>query len=249
MKTSIQRASERGQTQTPWLDSKHSFSFAGYRSRTQDNFGLLRTLNDDEIAPGKGFPSHAHSNMEIISIPLAGTLTHEDSEGNQGTITVGEVQIMSAGRGITHSEINTSTTEPCQFLQIWIEPQKSNLEPSYASKEFDDEYLHNHFATIASPNRKHGSLLIHQEAWLCLGHFDQWYNLDYHLRGESRYNRDTRTVERHTGVYLFVISGSVEVEGETLAKRDSIAITDTSKFNLTALEPDTHILLIEVPIK
>lgn len=250
MKTLIQRANERGrttgraaiianggQTGADWLDSKHSFSFGDYHNPEKMGFGLLRVLNDDEIAPGKGFPTHSHSNMEIISIPLEGSLAHQDSEGNQSTVSVGEIQIMSAGTGIKHSEFNASATEPGKFLQIWIEPQTQNLQPSYAQKQFDEEDFHNHFATILSPNRKHGSLLIHQEAWLCLGHFDQWYNLDYHIRG------------RNNGAYLFVIEGSVEINSEKLLRRDAIEITDDSKFNLTALKSNTQLLIIEVPLQ
>lgn len=248
MKTTIHRANERGQStrraaiiasggqsQTTWLNSQHSFSFGEYHNPEKMGFGLLKVLNDDEITPGSGFPTHPHSNMEIITIPLEGSLAHEDSEGNKSTISVGEVQIMSAGTGIKHSEFNASTSEPGRFLQIWIEPQKQNIQPSYAQKEFDPEDFHNHFATICSPNRKHGSLLIHQEAWICLGHFDQWYNLDYHIRG------------RGNGAYLFVIEGSMEIAGQNLSRRDAMEITEDSKFNLTALEPNTQLLIIEVP--
>jgi redox-sensitive bicupin YhaK (pirin superfamily) len=246
MKTTIQRSSERGKTSTNWLNSNHSFSFGDYNNPEKNGFGLLRVLNDDEIAPGKGFETHPHSNMEIISIPLEGALIHQDSEGNQSSLNLGEIQIMSAGTGIKHSEFNASAEQPCKFLQIWIEPQKQNLQPSYAHKEFDPEDFHNHFATIVSPNRKHGSLLIHQEAWVCLGLFDQWYNLDYHMRGgRIRYNSDTSG----NGAYLFVIEGSVEVNGENLLRRDAMEITETGKFNLTALEPNTQLLIIEVPLK
>ena len=247
MKTIIHKASDRGQSKTDWLNSHHSFSFGEYHNPEKMGFGLLRVLNDDEITPGSGFPTHPHASMEIITIPLEGSLAHKDSEGNESTIGVGEIQIMSAGTGISHSEFNASGSKPGRFLQIWIEPQKQNLQPTYAQKEFDPEDLHNHFTTICSPNRKHGSLLIHQEAWICLGHFDQWYNLDYHFRG-LEFSRTT-TPNSTRGVYLFVLEGSVEIAGQNLGRRDAIEITEDSKFNLTSLEPNTQLLIIEVPLQ
>ena len=237
MKTNIHRSADRGHTQTDWLNSKHSFSFGNYHDSKKMGFGLLRVLNDDEITAGSGFPTHAHNDMEIISIPLSGSLAHQDSEGNHSTINVGDVQIMSAGTGIEHSEFNASKTEPGQFLQIWIAPQKLHLKPSYAQKTFDSSDFYNQFATIVSPNRKRGSLLINQEAWLCLGHLVQFFNLDYFIR------------QRNNGAFLFVIEGSAEVNGEEISRRDAIEISETSKFNVTALSPNTQILIIEVPLK
>lgn len=237
MQSTILRADERGLTKAGWLTSNHSFSFGEYHNPDQMGFGLLRVINDDEIAGGSGFPTHFHKDMEIITIPLEGSLAHKDSEGNEGTISVGDVQIMSAGSGIEHSEFNASATETGKFLQIWIETQKTDTTPFYDQISFEPEDFHNHFATLCSPNRKRGSLLIHQEAWLCMGRFDQWFNLDYHLRRPGH------------GVYVFVIEGSVELDGQNIYRRDAMAITDATMFNLSALEANTQILIIEVPLK
>lgn len=235
MKTILHRADTRGYANHGWLDTHHTFSFANYHNPERMHFGVLRVLNDDIIAGGTGFGTHPHNNMEIISIPLSGTLEHKDSMGHTRQLHTGEVQVMSAGSGVTHSEYNASREEAANFLQLWIFPKSHNITPKYDQKTFPAEKRVNRLQIIAAPTAENDTLTIHQDAWLYLADPQKNNTLDYafHKRGN--------------GLYIFVIEGSVEVAGETLEKRDGMGIQDTDTVSVTASE-DTRLLLIEVPM-
>ncbi len=232
MKKEIIKASERGITNFGWLNSKHTFSFGQYQNYTRMGFGLLRVINDDIVAAGEGFGTHPHSNMEIISIPLKGNLAHKDSTGNEEVIRTGDVQIMSAGRGLTHSEYNYSQTEEVHFLQIWVKPKELNIEPRYQQKTFDLETRINNLQVIVAPNNQN-SVWINQDCW-----FSQIKLLD----SKFTYNLNKPS----NGVYLFVISGEVNIENENLQARDGIGISEADSINLSATEAE--VLFIEVPM-
>jgi quercetin 2,3-dioxygenase len=234
MKTIIHKANDRGFANHGWLKSAHSFSFAGYYNPEKTRFGLLRVLNDDEIAPGTGFGEHPHDNMEIISIPLEGALEHKDSMGNGSVISAGEVQLMSAGIGITHSEFNASQTEAGKFLQIWIFPKYKDITPYYEQKKFKPEDRKNKFQIVVSPDNKE-ALKINQDAYLSMGNFDAGTNATYNINGKT------------SGVYIFIISGKIKVAGETLEKRDAMGIWETDTINFEAIE-ESEVLTIEVPM-
>lgn len=232
MKKVIHRADTRGLADFGWLHSRHTFSFGRYYNPERVQFGALRVLNDDIVEPGMGFGTHPHDNMEIVSIPLAGTLAHKDSTGNEETIKTGEVQIMSAGTGLTHSEYNYSKTEQVNFLQIWVIPKERNIKPRYAQQHFD--LAQNDFTTVVSPDDK-SALWINQDAWFTIGSLDAGLSLDYKLhRVES-------------GVYIFVIDGGLSVGGEKLEKRDAIGLSEISNVSVEA-DSDTKVLLIEIPM-
>lgn len=198
------------------------------------NFGALRVLNDDRIAPGKGFGTHPHKNMEIISIPLKGKLKHGDSKQNSRTITTGDIQTMSAGTGIYHSEMNGSDTEPVEFLQIWVMPEKLNTPPAYQDYDIRP-YLHkNELALIVSPDGNAPAKLL-QQTWFSIGEVEAGKKLGYHLH------------QSHAGVYIFLIEGEIKVDGTILSRRDGMGVYETSSFELETLK-DSHILLIEVPM-
>lgn len=234
MKTKIQRASERGKVNFGWLNSNHSFSFGHWYDPTKMNFGALRVLNDDVVKGGQGFGAHPHDNMEIISIPLKGSLAHKDSTGTDGIIKTGDVQIMSAGSGIKHSEFNASKTEDVNFLQIWILPKVENIQPRYEQKAFDIEGRKNKWQIVVSPDENDGGVWINQDAVLSLANGEKNTTLTY----KHKFKDDC--------IYLFVIEGQVEIKDEILNKRDAMEISETDGFKIKA-KSDCELLVIEVP--
>jgi redox-sensitive bicupin YhaK (pirin superfamily) len=231
----IHRAESRGVADHGWLYSRHTFSFANYYHPERMGFGTLRVINDDIVKGGGGFGTHPHDNMEIISVPLAGALRHRDSMGNTHVIRAGEVQIMSAGSGLTHSEHNDSASEPVNFLQIWVLPKQRNIAPRYGQKAFDRAGHHNRLQTVVAPEQDGASVWINQDAWFSLGDFDAGRTVRYPLKKAGN------------GVYLFVIDGEIEVAGETLAKRDAIGLTDVTEVAIGAAR-DSRLLVIDVPM-
>ncbi len=231
----VHRAETRGQVSNDWLTSFHTFSFGNYYNADRIRFGALRVLNDDTVAAGRGFGTHPHDNMEIISIPLDGELEHQDSLGNSTVIRKGDVQIMSAGTGVFHSEFNHHEKEIAKFLQIWIYPNKMNVEPRYGQLSLDLNDGYNQLQQIVSPNADDAGLWIHQEAWLFIGKFDSKKVINYLLKKEEN------------GVYLLVLDGQVQVGEESLGPRDAIGLSNTSCVVLTALS-SVEFLLIEVPM-
>jgi redox-sensitive bicupin YhaK (pirin superfamily) len=224
----------RGFANHGWLKSHHTFSFAEYYNPSRMNFGALRVLNDDSVASGNGFGTHPHRDMEIISIPLQGTLKHQDSEGNKGLIKKGEVQIMSAGTGIFHSEENASTSEDVKFLQIWVMPKKLGITPRYGQKEFD---FNDHSSTlVASPDGRDGSLVINQDAFFTVANIDAGKESDYQIKLLGN------------GLYLFVLEGEIEINGAKLKTRDGLGISALDHVIIKATVK-TEILLMEVPMK
>lgn len=234
MKKVIHKADSRGSANFGWLNSKHTFSFGQYYDPDRVNFGRLRVLNDDIVIGGAGFPTHPHSNMEIISIPLSGALAHKDSTGTEKVIKTGEVQIMSAGSGLTHSEYNASKSEEVNFLQIWVLPKEENIQPRYDQKVFDAADRHNSIQTVVSPNDDQ-SLWINQDAWFSLTDLDAEKATTYSLNKSD------------SGVYAFVLDGVIDIDGTKLEKRDAIGIEDLSKIEIKAAV-DSKVLLIEVPM-
>jgi redox-sensitive bicupin YhaK (pirin superfamily) len=235
MTKTIHKASSRGNANHGWLNSFHTFSFAGYHDSTRMNFGLLRVLNDDIVAPGMGFGSHPHENMEIISIPLSGALHHRDNTGRNEIIKSGDVQIMSAGSGITHSEMNASTKEQVNFLQLWIFPKKENIQPRYEQKTFKVENRINKFQTVVSPEENADSIWINQDAYLSLADFTNETKISYSRNLKSN------------GVYFFVLEGSITIVDESLNKRDAIGLENLDTIEIVAAA-DSKLLVIEVPL-
>jgi redox-sensitive bicupin YhaK (pirin superfamily) len=228
-------ADSRGYAEHRWLKSSHSFSFASYFNPDQMNFGALRVLNDDWVAPSMGFGTHGHRDMEIISIPLSGDLKHRDNMGNETVIRSGDIQVMSAGSGVEHSEMNASTNEPVAFLQIWIFPKVKNVTPRYDQITLKEEDSTNRWQQILSPNKEDEGVWIHQDAFMHLNHLDSKSSTTYTLKNAAN------------GVYLFVIEGEVTVGGEQLGRRDAIGITEVDKFTLSA-QSNAKLLAIEVPM-
>lgn len=235
-KTIVHKSAGRGDADHGWLHSRHTFSFANYHNPERMHFGSLRVLNDDYVAPGMGFGTHPHNNMEIISIPLEGDLEHKDSMGNVAVIKNGDVQVMSAGTGITHSEYNKNDDKPVKFLQIWVFPNKKNVGPRYDQITPDLNDRHNKFQQIVSPNAGDAGVWIHQDAWFHLGTFDRGFSIDYTIKQSGN------------GVYAFVIKGDVTINGTLLNERDGFGIWDTDKFTVTANIQDAEVLLMEVPM-
>lgn len=235
MKTIIHKASDRGHANHGWLDSWHSFSFARYHNPERMRFGVLRVLNDDTVAPGMGFGEHPHDNMEIISIPLEGDLEHKDSMGNSEVINEGDIQVMSAGSGVFHSEYNKNSDREVKFLQIWLFPRKKNVKPRYAQIAISDKEQKNRLVQVVSPDRDDEGLWIHQDAWLHMGSFSPGKEDTYQIRREGN------------GVYLFVIEGAVEVDDQQLRQRDGIGISDTDTFSFRA-HKDARILIMDIPM-
>lgn len=235
MKTVLHKADTRGHADHGWLNANHSFSFAGYYDPERIHFGTLRVLNDDTVAGGMGFGMHPHDNMEIITIPLSGQLEHKDSMGNSGVISKGEVQVMSAGTGIHHSEKNKNSNEPVKLLQIWVFPEKRNVEPRYDQKAFDLSASKNKLLTIVSPMGEKEGLNIHQQAWFNLGKLEKDFSTSYSL------------YKKENGVYAFVIEGEVTINGEKLNRRDGLGITEADKLEIKA-DSDVELLLMEVPM-
>ncbi|MDA5132702.1 pirin family protein [Psychrobacter sp. ANT_H3] len=235
MKTIYHAADSRGDANHGWLKSKHTFSFANYHNPERMGFGALRVINDDFVIAGQGFGKHSHRDMEIISIPLSGKLGHGDNIGNNGIIETGEIQVMSAGNGITHSEMNGDDTEAVKFLQIWVIPNKMNVEPRYQQIRMDDILKPNEFNQVLSPNADDAGVWIHQDAWFSMGDFDKGITQTYELKNPNN------------GVYIFVISGKVVVNGNTLDTRDGLGVWDTKSFAMD-VEEDAKVLLMEVPM-
>ena len=235
MKKVFHSASSRGAADHGWLQAKHSFSFANYYNSERVQFGALRVLNDDIIAPGMGFGTHPHDNMEIITIPLDGTLEHKDSLDNIGVIETDEIQVMSAGSGVYHSEYNKNKDQSVSLLQIWVFPNKKNVTPRYDQKNIKDLKKVNSFYPIVTPNQNGPGMWIHQDAWFHLGEFDKETRINYNIN------------KKGNGVYAFLIEGSVQIDGESLEKRDALGIWDTEKFELLANQ-NSRVLLIEVPL-
>jgi len=234
MKKTIHKAASRGFANHGWLQSYHTFSFANYFNPERMNFGMLRVLNDDIVQPKMGFGTHPHKNMEIISIPISGALSHKDSMNNQRSIEVGEVQVMSAGTGLTHSEFNESKTTETNFLQLWIIPEKNEVEPYYNQKKFEESERKNKFQTLVSPKDKQvdGSLPINQQGYISMIDLENGFEIVYDLKN---------------GAYFFLIDGEVSIDDETLNNRDAIGIEDVEKVSLKALK-NSKLLIIDVPM-
>ncbi len=237
MSTQLFKASERGTANFVWLNANYSFSFANYYNPQRIQFGMLRVLNDDTIAPAMGFGMHPHENMEIITIPLEGALKHIDSMGNEGTITYGEVQVMSTGTGVQHSEVNASTTEYLKLLQIWIFPDTDNVAPRYDQKAFDLEKNTNSFVNIVSPKDSNdgNALWVHQKTFFNMGIFEM---------GKTSYKNNFAD----NSVYLFLIEGKILVDNQILSSKDAIGISNLNEFDIEILEK-AKILIIEIPTK
>lgn len=235
MKTVVHRASSRGFADHGWLKSYHSFSFGSYFDANRVNFGFLRVLNDDQVDAGRGFGKHPHDNMEIVSIPLSGSLHHQDSTGRDKIIHTGDVQIMSAGRGIAHSEYNESETEAVSFLQIWVFPKEKNIEPRYEQKTFDIKERENKFQLVVSPEDAN-AVWINQDAYFSLGNVAQGATIDYKRKKAGN------------GIYVFVLEGVVHVGDEALSRRDAIGITEADVVTVKATS-DAQVLVIEVPMQ
>ncbi|MBM9576914.1 pirin family protein [Leptospira sp. 201903070] len=224
----------RGKADFGWLKSRHTFSFSSYYEPNRVQFGKLRVLNDDIVIAGKGFPPHPHENMEIVSIPLSGSLEHKDSEGNSTVIEAGEVQIMSAGTGIVHSEYNASTKDSVNFLQIWILPEKIGITPRYEQRKFNVEDRQGKFQTVVSPEKGNGAVWINQNVTFSLAHGNKDLRIDYIPKNKNG------------GVYFFLISGSVEIEGNKMSARDGLGLPTSSKMEVKFLE-ESELLAIDTP--
>ena len=235
MHTVIHRADARGYFDHGWLKTYHTFSFGHYQNPERMQFGKLRVLNDDVVAPGGGFGAHSHENMEIVSIPLSGALSHKDSAGHEETIAEGDVQVMSAGTGIWHSEFNHSETETVNFLQIWILPAVRGVAPRYDQKHFDRKQRRNSLQTVIAPGAQEEALWLTQQAYCSLADIDSGVRLDYRLR------------ESGNGVYLFVIEGEIAIGEERLGKRDGMGIHASDEVTIRATQL-SELLLIEVPM-
>lgn len=234
--TILHKANTRGFANHGWLKSYHTFSFANYYNPERMHFGALRVLNDDSVEAGMGFGTHPHNNMEIISIPLEGDLEHKDSMNNVAVIKNGDIQVMSAGSGITHSEYNRNKDQHVKFLQIWVFPNKKNVTPRYDQITLKAEDRENKLQQILSPNQDDGGVWIHQDAWFHLGKFDQDKTEKYNIKKSGN------------GVYIFVLNGSFEINGTQLDTRDGMGIWNTESFELKSLENTSEILIMEVPM-
>lgn len=249
--TILHKAATRGHAEHGWLDSWHTFSFAGYYEPERIQFGMLRVLNDDTVAGGRGFGSHPHENMEIISIPLEGSLVHEDNLGHKRVVSAGEIQVMSTGKGVFHSEYNNNPDSPVKFLQIWVFPNKLNVTPRYEQIRISEAREHNALEQLIYPapagtiheyrDHKHPAetegVWIYQDAWFHQGTFDAGREFVYDLK------------KKGNGVYLFVIEGAFLYDGQKIETRDGLGITDADSLNLKAVEPGSKVLIMEVPMK
>ena len=229
-------AQTRGHADYGWLNTNHSFSFASYYDSNRMNFGALRVLNDDTISPGKGFGKHSHDNMEIITIPLKGDLEHKDSLGNIGAINEGEIQVMSAGNGIYHSEYNKNSDKFINLLQLWVMPKKQDVKPRYDQRSFKGLKKKNSIYQVLSPYPEDEGMWIHQDAWIHLGDFEEVTSVDYMLK------------KKGNGVYIFVIEGIFKVANEKLEKRDALGVWNTESITFEA-QSKSQVLLIEVPME
>ncbi len=230
----LHKAQSRGSANYGWLNSYHTFSFANYYNPDRMGFGVLRVLNDDVVQGGMGFETHSHRDMEIISIPLFGSLEHKDTLGNEFIIQKDEVQVMSAGTGISHSEYNASQNDKVNFLQIWVYPRKKMLKPSYSQKKFDRNKRENQFQLIVTPDGREDSVIIHQEAYFSL------IDLKQSQKEYKKFKMDN-------GVYIFIISGLVDLNGEKLHSRDGLGIVGAGEIVLHS-DIDSEILIMEIPM-
>ncbi|MBO3699019.1 pirin family protein [Roseivirga sp. E12] len=235
MNTVVHKSDSRGFADHGWLKSRHSFSFAGYYNPDRVHFGALRVLNDDIVAGGQGFGTHPHDNMEIVSIPLYGNLEHKDSTGTGEVIKTGDVQIMSAGSGLRHSEFNHSKEDEVQFLQIWVFPKERDITPRYEQKSFDIEDRINTFQTVVSPEGG-DALWINQDAYFSLANLDAGTSLTYEVKKPGN------------GVYFFVLNGDIEIAGQSLSSRDAVGVTEAASINIKA-KSYAEILAIEIPME
>ena len=236
MKSVLHKANTRGHANHGWLDSHHTFSFANYYNPERMNFGVLRVLNDDVVQGGRGFGTHPHDNMEIISIPLKGDLEHKDSMGNTTVIKQGDVQVMSAGTGVYHSEYNKNKDEEVRFLQIWMFPNQKNVTPRYDQITLEKGKLKNDFQQILSPNSNDEGVWVHQNAWFSIAEFEKGNEKTYQLKDPKN------------GVYAFVLEGEVSIEGQGLGKRDGFGVWDTEAITIKATG-NAKILLMDVPMQ
>lgn len=237
MKTIVHKAETRGLANHGWLKSFHTFSFASYQDAERMNFGMLRVLNDDVVQPNMGFGTHPHQNMEIISIPLKGALSHKDSMGNKRAIEVDEVQVMSAGTGLTHSEFNDSKTDDVNFLQLWIMPEEKGVTPNYEQRKFNIDNRRNTLETVVAPKDKieGNALPINQQAYIYRGELDRKNILSISIKNDNN------------GFYIFVVAGEIEVAGEKLKERDAIGVWELENISIEAHE-NSRIIVIEVPM-
>jgi redox-sensitive bicupin YhaK (pirin superfamily) len=235
-RTVLHPANTRGHANHGWLNSYHSFSFAGYNNPDRVHFGALRVLNDDTVAGGMGFGKHPHDNMEIISIPLSGDLEHQDSIGNKTVIRQNDVQVMSAGTGVAHSEKNHSSSQEVKFLQIWVFPNQRGIKPNYDQATFAPEARHNQLLEVVSPTAEGNSVHINQDAWFHLGNLDKGFTTDYAVKKAGN------------GVYAFVLEGDVTINGQPLHRRDGFGIWEVDKLVISA-DSNAELLLMEVPME
>ncbi len=233
-KITIHKSDSRGYADHGWLKSRHTFSFASYYDPDRIQFGALRVLNDDIVSPGMGFGTHPHDNMEIVSIPIHGSIAHKDNTGTKEVIKPGEVQIMSAGTGITHSEYNHSATDKVNFLQIWVFPKIRNIKPRYSQKYFSPDLMHNTLLTVVAPDDEH-ALPINQDAWFSIGKLTSGHEIIYKVR------------KKGNGIYAFIIEGSAIIQDTLLQKRDGMGIRDVDQLKIHGQE-DVTILLMDIPM-
>lgn len=237
MKMNYVSADSRGSIDHGWLKTFHTYSFGNYYDPNRMGFGTLRVLNDDIIEAGKGFGKHPHRNMEIITIPTEGKLGHGDNMGNQTVILKGEVQAMSAGTGVIHSEMNASETDAAKIFQIWIETRDENIKPQYSQKKFEAADRQNKWQLVIAPNTAEENVVkIHQDAWLSLGNFEAEQKVNYKLKDATK-----------NGVFLFVIEGEIKIENQTLSRRDALEIENTEKIDIM-IQKDSQLLLMEIPL-
>ncbi len=232
----IHKADTRGHADHGWLKANHSFSFANYYDPERMHFGVLRVLNDDFIEGGMGFPTHPHDNMEIITIPLEGALEHKDSMGNKEIVKAGEIQVMSAGTGVYHSEYNHFKDKALKLFQIWLMPNKRNVTPRYDQMVLDVKHRRNKLQKILSPSADDEGVWIHQDAWFYLGTLDEGFNVTHTLKKQGN------------GVYIMVVNGKFEVNGNALEQRDAIGLKDVNEINIKSLTQDAEILVMDVPM-
>jgi len=232
----IHKSNSRGHANHGWLNSYHTFSFANYYNPERMHFGVLRVLNDDRVAPGMGFGTHPHDNMEIISIPLEGDLEHKDSMGNVAVIRNGDIQVMSAGTGITHSEYNRNKNQEVKFLQIWVFPNKRSVTPRYDQITLNKADRNNTFQQIISPDQNDEGVWIHQDAWFHMADLSSGKSLDYSIKRPQN------------GAYFFILSGNVIINGEILGARDGMGIWNMDKPITVNASSDAEILLMDVPM-
>lgn len=233
--TVLHKANTRGHADHGWLNAYHSFSFASYYNPDRVQFGTLRVLNDDTVAAGMGFGTHPHDNMEIITIPLEGDLAHKDSMGNTEIIKNGDVQVMSAGTGIQHSEFNPNQDQRTKLLQIWVFPKERNVTPRYQQITLNAEDRQNKLQQILSPNANDDGVWIHQDAWFNMGKFDAGMKTSYQLN------------KKGNGLYAFILKGDVTIDGQELSTRDGLGITDFETLDIQATT-DAEFLLMEIPM-